>query len=69
MNIPWKDYVMLNKIIDIVKECGLIIRNAQIHNIMLKNEDKGNVADNGMAKIIEALQETHAPVQKLNKIL
>lgn len=26
----------------------------------------GNVTDNGMAKIIEALQETHAPVQKLN---
>jgi hypothetical protein len=34
---------MLQKIADVVKECGAIIKSAEIHHIELKNQDRRNL--------------------------
>lgn len=54
---------MLQKIVAIVKECGEIIKNAQIHNVELKNNDRRNLVTEYDIKIQSLL------IEKLNNIL
>ena len=54
---------MLQKITEIVKECGAIIRNAQIHHVELKNQDRRNLLTEYDVKIQSVLE------QKLIQIL
>lgn len=54
---------MLNKIADVVKECGGIVRNAQIHHVELKNKDRRNLLTEYDLKVQAILQ------QKLKEIL
>ena len=54
---------MLTKIITVVKECGRIVRNAQIHHVELKNQDRRNLLTEYDVKVQAILQ------QKLKEIL
>ena len=54
---------MLKKIADVVKECGAIVKNAQIHHVELKNEDRRNLLTEYDLKVQAILQ------QKLTEIL
>ncbi len=54
---------MLQKIADVVKECGAIIKSAEIHHIELKNQDRRNLLTEYDVKIQSILQ------QKLKEIL
>ena len=54
---------MLQKIIDVVKECGNIVKNAQIHHVELKNQDRRNLLTEYDLKVQAILQ------QKLKEIL
>ncbi len=54
---------MINKIVEIVKECGIIVKNAQIHHVMLKNEDRRNLLTEYDLKVQTILQK------KLKEIL
>ncbi len=54
---------MLSKIIDIVKECGNIVKNARIHEIKLKNEDRRNLVTEYDVRVQETLR------QKLKDVL
>ena len=48
---------MLQKIIDIVKKCGEIIKNAQIQHVELKNQDRRNLLTEYDVKIQAILQK------------
>ncbi len=48
---------MLQKIIDIVRECGEIIKNAQIQHVELKNQDRRNLLTEYDVKIQAILQK------------
>lgn len=48
---------MLNRIVDVVKECGIIVRNAQIHHVELKNQDRRNLLTEYDLKIQSILQK------------
>ncbi len=54
---------MLQQIKDVIKECGQIIKNAQIHHIELKNKDRRNLLTEYDLKIQSILE------QKLKQIL
>ena len=54
---------MLKKITDVVRECGAIVKNAQIHHVELKNQDRRNLLTEYDLKVQSILQ------QKLTAIL
>lgn len=54
---------MLHKVITVVKECGSIVKNAQIHHVELKNQDRRNLLTEYDVKVQAILQ------QKLKEIL
>ena len=54
---------MLQEITNVVRECGLIIKTAQIHHVELKNQDRRNLLTEYDLKIQAILQ------QKLQEIL
>ncbi len=54
---------MLSQIENIIKECGKIIRNAKINDVMLKNNDRRNLLTEFDLKIQEILKT------KLNQVL
>ena len=54
---------MLEKIVNVVRECGAIVKNAQIHHVELKNQDRRNLLTEYDLKVQAILQ------QKLKEIL
>ncbi len=48
---------MLEKIIEAVKECGAILKNAEIHDVALKNNDRRNLVTEYDVKIQSVLKE------------
>lgn len=48
---------MLNQIVNIIKECGDIVKNAKIHSVELKNKDRRNLLTEYDLKIQEILQK------------
>lgn len=48
---------MLNQIINVIKECGNIVKNAKIHNVELKNEDRRNLLTEYDLEVQEILQK------------
>ena len=54
---------MLQKIADVVRDCGAIVKNAQIHHVEFKNKDRRNLLTEYDLKVQSILQ------QKLTAIL
>lgn len=48
---------MLQKITEVVRECGVIVKNAQIHNVELKNHDRRNLVTEYDVKVQSVLKE------------
>ena len=64
---------MLQKIIDVVKECGGIIKNACAQHVELKNQDRRNLVTEYDLKIQSVLKQKLTEIQNrlytyLNKV-